>query len=559
MKRSASAQRKCLFISSVQKELQAERRAIKNFVQNDPLLRRFFDVFLFEDLPASDRRTDEVYLEEVKSCDLYVGLFGNEYGAEDVEGISPTEHEFDLASAKGKPRLIFVKGTDDKMRHPKMLELIRKVGSQLIRRRVADKNDLTAALYASLVEHMEQSGDLRTLPFDASACPRASLSDLPQEKIQSFLEAARRERNYPLPATTTREKALAHLNLLDNGSPTHAAVLLFGKEPQHFLPTSEVKCMHFHGTSVRKPIPSYQIYKGTAFELVDQAVDFVLSKINRHIGTRAQAAQAPATYELPKEAVTEAIVNAVAHRDYTSNASVQVMLFADRLEVWNPGELPPSLTPESLREPHASIPRNPLIAEPLYLTRYIEKAGSGTLDMIARCEETGLPSPDFEERASQFVTTLWRDWLTSEVLSRFNLNERQLTAITYIKIHGKISNAEYQQMTHAIKKTATRDLAALKEKGLLEQKGSRGPGVHYVLAKKGDIMGTKGTSIDSCRENPKFLAPLLPENHALPVSLFEKVSFPFPPSQRKGKKSVSLRTLRLAVRRNSFREDLIFG
>ena len=201
--------RKTLFVSSVQKELNAERRAIKSFLQNDPLLRRFFDVFLFEDLPASDRRTDDVYLDEVENCDLYVGLFGNEYGSEDVKGISPTEREFDLATQKGKPRLIFVKGADDKARHPKMTKLIRKADSQLIRRRITDSNDLTAALYAALVEHMEQSGDLRTLPFDASACPRATLNDLPQEKIQTFLEVARRERNYPLPVKTTREKTLA--------------------------------------------------------------------------------------------------------------------------------------------------------------------------------------------------------------------------------------------------------------------------------------------------------------------------------------------------------------
>ena len=73
------ANRKTLFVSSVQNELSAERRAIKSFLQNDPLLRRFFDVFLFEDLPASDRRTDDVYLGEVENCDLYVGIFGSEY------------------------------------------------------------------------------------------------------------------------------------------------------------------------------------------------------------------------------------------------------------------------------------------------------------------------------------------------------------------------------------------------------------------------------------------------------------------------------------------------
>ncbi len=491
--RKKMANRKTLFVSSVQNELSAERRAIKSFMQNDPLLRRFFDVFLFEDLPASDRRADDVYLGEVENCDLYVGLFGNEYGSEDARGISPTEREFDLATQKGKPRLIFVKGADDKARHPKMIKLIRKAGTQLIRRRVTDSNDLTAALYAALIEHMEQSGDLRTLPFDASACPRATLNDLPQDKIQTFLEVARRERNYPLPVKTTREKALTHLNLLDNGSPTHAAVLLFGKEPQRFLPTSEVKCMHFHGTTVRKPIPSYQIYKGTAFELVDQAVDFVLSKINRHIGTRAQSVQAPATYEIPKEAVTEAIVNAVAHRDYTSNASVQVMLFADRLEVWNPGELPPSLTPERLREPHASIPHNPLIAEPLYLARYIEKAGSGTLDMIDRCDEAGLPSPDFEERAGQFVTTLWRDWLTAEVISSFDLNERQQKAVAYVKVHGRITNKDYRDLTGTIIRTASRDLEELVSKGVLRKIGVTGRSAHYVLAGKQDVKRTNRT------------------------------------------------------------------
>ena len=77
--------------------------------------------------------------------------------------------------------------------------------------------------------------------------------------------------------------------------------------------------------------------------------------------------QIPVDYELPREVVAEAIVNAVAHRDYASNASVQVMLFADRLEVWNPGELPAPLTVAELWRPHASIPRNPLIAEPMFL------------------------------------------------------------------------------------------------------------------------------------------------------------------------------------------------
>lgn len=477
--------RKSIFISSVQKELTTERRAVKDFVKNDPLLRRFFDVFLFEDLPAQDRQADDVYLAEAGRSDIYVGIFGNDYGFEDNEGLSPTEREFNEATAHGKTRLIFVKGGDDKARHPKMRKLINKAGGQLIRRRFSAPPDLTAALYAALVEHLEHTGDLRTLPFDASFCERATLDDLSLEKIKAFLAAARRERNYPLPANTSRDKALAHLNLLDNGRPNHAAILLFGKEPQRFLVTSEVKCLHFHGTRVQKPIPSYQVYKGTVFEMVDQALDFVLSKVNRRIGTRAQSVQAPVEYELPLEAVREAIVNAVAHRDYSSNASVQVMLFADRLEVWNPGELPPPLTPDLLRQPHPSIPRNPLIAEPLYLARYIEKAGSGTLDMIERCKTAELPEPDFEQRAGQWVVTLWRDWLTTEVMAKYDLNERQIQAVTHVKGVGRIANSEYQELMGVSKRTAHRDLADLVKKGFFMKVGTRGKGAYYKLQRKG--------------------------------------------------------------------------
>ena len=115
-----------------------------------------------------------------------------------------------------------------------------------------------------------------------------------------------------------------------------------------WLPPKSSACT-FTAWRFAKPIPSYQIYKGTVFELVNQAVDFVMSKIARLVGTHAQGPEAPVEYELPRDAVVEAIVNAVAHRDYADNASVQVMLFADRLEVWNPGELPPTLTIDKLR------------------------------------------------------------------------------------------------------------------------------------------------------------------------------------------------------------------
>ena len=404
-----------LFISSVQSEFVQERAALRDYVLGDALLRRFFDVFLFEDAPASNQRPDALYLDEVERCAVYVGLFGWGYGGEDGTGISPTEREFDHASALGIHRLIFVKGEDDGARHPKMRALIGKAQAGLIRKRFNATEELVTELYAALVEYLENEELIRRGPFDAAACPRATLDDLDGERMSWFIRRARGARQFPLATNALPEELLTHLNLLNDGRLTHAAVLLFGKSPQRFLISSEVKCAHFHGTEVAKPIPSYQVYKGTVFELVDHAVDFVLSKIALHVGTRAESVRAPVTYEIPKEVVTEAIVNAVAHRDYTSNGSVQVMLFADRLEVRNPGRLLPPLTLEKLREPHNSLPVNSLLAESLYLAEYIERMGTGTLDMIRRCIGAGLSEPEFAV-TDGFVTTVRRKALAERVM-----------------------------------------------------------------------------------------------------------------------------------------------
>lgn len=94
--------------------------------------------------------------------------------------------------------------------------------------------------------------------------------------------------------------------------------------------------------------------------------------------------------------------------NYGINAAcVQVMLFKDRLEIWNPGSLPYGLTTAKLREPHNSIPANPLLAKPMYLAGYIERMGTGTGDIIRRCKEVGLKEPEFVQE-DFFKTVIWR-------------------------------------------------------------------------------------------------------------------------------------------------------
>jgi ATP-dependent DNA helicase RecG len=479
------ANRYSVFISSVQKELAAERRAVKEFILHDPLLSRFIsDVFLFEDIPAGDRKPDDIYLGEVEGCDIYLAILGNEYGWKNEAGRSPTELEFDHATKTHRERLVFVQGDDDKARAPEMADLVRKAGRQVTRRRFSDTPGLIREVYASLVECLERRGGLRFTPFDGSVCDGATLRDIDNDQVTAFVEMAEAAGRLKLKGSRTPKAVLQNFNLLRDDLPTNAAMLLFGKNPHRFFNNAQVHCFHFHGTEKRKPIASQQPYEGRLLEVIDQAVEFVLGKIDRSVGTRATSTQAPVEFEIPRPVITEAIVNAVAHRNYRNNGFVQVFVFADRIEVWNPGELPPGLTPELLRKPHGPIPQNPLIAEPLFRVKYIEKAGTGTTDMIADCRKAGLPEPDFEQCGPHFVVTLWRDWLTEKVLAGFHLNERQLQTVSYVKKTGRISNSESQKLSGVSRATATRDLDELFSKGILKKVGTTGKGTHYVLLKK---------------------------------------------------------------------------
>lgn len=482
-----------MFVSSVQKELTEERRAVKNFIRADPLLGRFFDeVFLFEDRPAADRAPDDVYLSEVDDCDIFLSILGNAYGWKNAQGLSPTELEFDHATEKGRERLLFVKGENDHERDPDMLKLLRKAGVQLTRRRFIDLSSLLGEVYASLVASLETRGLLQMLPFDGSPCVRASLDDIDESQVVDFVKTAESKGRLTLKGSRSPETVLRHFNLVHDGVPTNAAVLLFGKEPRRFFNNIQVHCLHFAGTEKRKPILSQQPYEGRLFEVIDEAVEFVLGKLNRPVGTRAESSQASGDFEVPRSVIAEAIVNAVAHRDYRNPGFVQVIVFADRIEVWNPGELPAGLTPELLRQPHGPLPRNPLIAEPFFRVKYVEKAGTGTTDMIADCLEAGLPEPHFEQHGPHFVTTVWRDWLTDAVMNELGLSERQKKAVIYVKSKGEIVNSSYQELIVVAKRTAYRDLVDLVEKGVFEKHGTTGKGVVYRINFKGAIKGPKG-------------------------------------------------------------------
>jgi predicted HTH transcriptional regulator len=493
-----------IFISSVQSEFAVERRNIRDFVRDNALLSRHFEVFLFEDQPAQTRSPVDLYLGELDQCDVYVALMGIRYGYEDNEGISPTEREFDRAVERRKHRLVFIRDVGDEEKEPKEAALISRAEGQLTRRTFVGIPDLTAQLYRSLIVILEAERVLNSRPFDAQST-QLSLSFIDDRRVEEFTTLATAKRGVRFRQSATTRDRLMQLNLFDHDRPTNAAFMLFSGSPQRVASGAEVKCLHFGGPQPHRPAISHKVYKGSIFEQVDLAVAFVMDRLAAGVGQRNIDVEVPTSEEIPKGAVTEALVNAIAHRDYLSTAAVQVTVFSDRVEIANPGELPRGLTPAQLFEIHSSIPKNPLIAEGLFLAGYMDTVGTGTLEIIRLSREAGLPDPTFQQRGDQWTVTLWRDWMTDAVLSQMGLNDRQLKAMASIKVSRRIDNSEYQHLTGASKRTASRDLRELADRGIVVQVGADvGRGIHYERSRsKGATKGPKGPKLERGQKGAK--------------------------------------------------------
>ena len=398
--------RKRLFISSVQGEFAQERRLLCEYVRNDALLCKFFEPFIFEELPAINLSAPQAYLTEAAASDIYLGIYGHDYGYEDAEGISPTEREYDTAKEHGRYRMVFIKRCEE--RHPKESTFIKKVEQDVVRKSFSNFDELRTAVYASLVRYMEEQSIVNFLPWDATFNRFATMDDIDPAKVSDFVDLAQKKRK--LNINYKEENIPQILQKLDlasaDGRLTNSALLLFAKRPQHFFPSCGIKCMMFPSPVKCKPILSLQVYEGGLLEMIDDAIAYVMQHVDAYVGTHTTAS-VDVQYEVPIEAVTEAIVNAATHRDYQSNGSIQVEIYPDRIEIWNPGMLPMGLTIEQLKGVHKSIPNNPILAKPVYLAGYIERVGSGTTDMIEKCEAEGLKAPEFKQDGD-FQTVIWR-------------------------------------------------------------------------------------------------------------------------------------------------------
>lgn len=379
-----------------------------DLVSDNPQLARFFSTFAFEfDVPASDKRTDEVYLAELAVSDLYVGIIGNDYGGLTSDGVSATESEYDEATRLGISRFIFVKGSSDKMRDPCERNFLRKVSPGLIRVRFENTEELLAALTESLDRYLAEN-KVAYAGFTYEEEPVGKWEELDEDKIRWFVRTAREKRGFPFPVDAPVEKVLKHLKMVTDGVPNRAAMLCFGKDAHLYATSPGVKCILWYGKERRKPAGSYKWFEGNLFEVSDKTIEFIKEKLDLRIGGHTLGAQSDDTFEIDEKVVAEMVNNGIAHRDYTSSATVQVELFRDRLTVFSPGPMHRDMRFEMLAEDHQSYATNPIIAHALFYVKYIEEIGSGTVDMFDLCKATGLRPPVFDIDARHFTVTVYR-------------------------------------------------------------------------------------------------------------------------------------------------------
>jgi ATP-dependent DNA helicase RecG len=318
------------------------------------------------------------------------------------------------------------------------------------------------------------------LHFDNQICKEARLKDIYKEQIKLFLKKAKTERGLDISSDLPAKEVLMRLKLMQNRKLTNSAVLLFGNNPQDFFIQAEAKCIRFKGTGVTGTMIDM---KDIGSNLIDQVIEvekFIFSHISLTSWIENGKIERQEKWEYPPKAIREALINAIAHRDYKSPSKVQVRIFDDRIEFWNPGKLPEGWTVETLKEKHESKPFNPLIARAFFWIKYIEEVGTGTNKIIDWCKEWGLPEPDFEYTGTSIVTTFRKSKLTHEYLESLGLNERELKIIEYIKVNNRITSSAIQKIFNVRRKAANSYLKKLIDLGLIARKGA-GKMVYYIF------------------------------------------------------------------------------
>lgn len=448
-----------IFVSSVRREFEQERKFIKQEIENDYVLNRFFDVFLYEELSASGSSPKEVYSDEAINCDIYIGLIGSDYGSILESGISPTELEYDLYNKSHNDALIFIK--DVEYRDDKTNKFIKKIGAHSYTR-FNDRYDLIKQIKVSLADFIDKN--LRNYrAFDYEILQDSSCDDVDMDALNMFFSVLEYE-----PIQKIRdEKGLKNvLSTIHAGEYVNgefrlntAGALFFAKDISKFNISHHVKMVRFFDDEGLNTFEKTDYNLSFLMLLEEARLFFNKTLVNT---SQIKGFERKTVQDYPFEAIREALVNALAHRDYTiTTAAITFYIYNDRIEITSPGRLVYPLTISEL-ENNEPIHRNEAICNIFSKTTYMEHVGTGIKRMKDAMRAHGLDEPEFSQNGEFFKVTFRSND------EHNGLNNRQKA---FLRVSDQLETTikEYMSMFGIARNTATKDLNELVDKRMLEK------------------------------------------------------------------------------------------
>ncbi len=477
-----------VFISSNQSEFEEERKFLFEEISKDPYLNRNVELFVFEADISRALPANEVFINQVEESDIYIGLIGSDYGDIYECNVSATEYEYNTFIADKHEAYFFIKDCDSRDEgSERFLRRIQKVNKY---KTFKSKEELLDEVKKSLQESIDKK--LTTVPFDNEILYNSSMEDVDCEAIELYLDALENDKIRDLFGKRDLDKILEYIGAgkIDKNGNFHfnkAGALFFAKDISKFDLGHEVKMVRFNGYDAFDVID--KLFSNESFFKLIKEFDNFFNR-NTKLGGTVKGWKRIPIPEYPIEAVREAFINAIAHRDYTlAGGCITFYIYDDRIEIVSPGKLPFPLTVETLGIDIVPRHRNRNICKIFEKTKYMEHIGTGITRMRREMDGFNLPEPEFINdfyfkvilRGPDGKLILPKNILEYVNLNDFGLNDRQMAALE------KMNNDQveftyngYCEMFDVSVTTSKRDLNDLADKDLIHKKKIKNVN-HYTL------------------------------------------------------------------------------
>ncbi|HSZ24988.1 MAG TPA: ATP-binding protein [Cytophagaceae bacterium] len=313
--------------------------------------------------------------------------------------------------------------------------------------------------------------------WDGVPVPTVKVSNLSKEAFAIFKDKATLSKRVSASILEDgNEQLLEDLHLKEGTYLKRAAILLFHPEPEKYISGAFIKIGFFASDDDLK---FQDEIHGNLFHQIERTIELLFS---RYIKSEISysGVNRIETYEYPQAAIREALLNAIAHKDYSGQTPIQISVYEDKIMFWNEGQLPDKWTVENLKSKHPSKPFNPDIANALFRSGYIEMWGRGTINMVNECRKMQLPDPSFRYDASGFLVEFRKDFYVESILEEKGFSKHLIQILLYTKEHEAITNSEVQEICQVSKRTASRYLSELEGTHLIKT-GATGKGTAYQL------------------------------------------------------------------------------